>query len=53
MNEDVPEAVKLRLNEIIQLIQERKLAIFYGAGISISPPSNLPSGGMLRKFLAS
>ena len=40
-----------KIEEVIHLIQEGNLALFCGAGISLNPPSNLPSAGALRKAI--
>ena len=48
MNLNLPESIESSAQEIVNLIQERKLAIVCGAGISITPPSNLPSARDLR-----
>ena len=40
-----------QINDLVKLIQERKLAILCGAGISINPPSNLPSVIAIRKAI--
>jgi tetratricopeptide (TPR) repeat protein len=43
------EEVLPQIEEVVNLIQERKLAVLCGAGISINPPSNLPSAIAIRK----
>ena len=47
----IPEAVVDQLEELVARIREGKLAIFCGAGISIRPPSNLPSARSLREAI--
>lgn len=51
VNARFPEDVAVTVGELVKLIEKQKLAVFYGAGISINPPSNLPSGAMLRKTI--
>jgi len=48
---DIPEAVKAQLEELVERIREGKVAIFCGSGISIRPPSNLPSAISLREAI--
>ena len=39
------------LDKIEALIRSNKLVVFYGAGISKAPPSNLPLAKELRNYL--
>ena len=45
----IPKSVKKILNDLIEKINNGKLAFFCGSGISLNYPSNLPTGNMLRK----
>jgi len=45
----IAKEVLPQIKEVVNLIQERKLAVLCGAGISINPPSNLPSAIAIRK----
>lgn len=49
----LPENVACIINELIQLIKKKKLAIFCGAGICLNPPSNLPTARQMRKAILS
>lgn len=42
----LPSDVIEKINEIINLIKEQKLTIFFGSGISVKEPSNLPAGSI-------
>lgn len=45
------ETVEHAIEQLSILIKEKSLAVFCGSGISINPPSNLPSGTLLRKMI--
>lgn len=45
------KVVKDVLDYLVKRLKEEKLAIFCGSGISINPPSNLPSGLILRQYI--
>ena len=43
----LPREVIEKIDEIVRLIKNNKLAFFCGAGISVNGPSNLPTGNAL------
>jgi len=47
----IAKEVLPQIKELVKLVQERKLAVLCGAGISINPPSNLPSAMAIRKAI--
>jgi tetratricopeptide (TPR) repeat protein len=48
VEERLPEQVASKVEEFFASIKERKLAVLFGSGISVGPPSSLPSARMLR-----
>lgn len=51
MRENISEQVYQKLNEITGLLLGGKLSIFFGSGISVYSPSNLPTGSSLRRAI--
>ena len=51
MKENISERVYQKLDEITGLLLGGKLSIFFGSGISVYSPSNLPTGGSLRRAI--